>query len=299
MKSFAAILLFVTCLVAHAELPFKLPPNAKYTVSEEAISRAKTELSSNLVADAATLTNLFASPMMCGPELWSVLKSSPHFSKPPLAKGTAKIPLADGKYQELPIGFFQSEDEVMSFRKALADLLASQGKLTIREPNEDEFKKFWGPFPFDEIGGPLLVALGKDATLVCQFQGGKVLWVDEVKRTADAAKEFQATNIVLYQPDAVLRERLTDVNDFANFIKAVEKVCADHYATINTAESLAIVVAIKPKNKARFWFISSRDTPDRDFDALREKLAKVPVPAVVSGPVAFAIRSGIAGGRSR
>ena len=183
MKSQIAILLFATCLFAHAELPYKLPPKAKYTASNEAISKAKIELSANLVGDVATLTNLFASPMMCGPGLWNVLESSPHFSKPPVAKSTVKIPIGKGKFQELPMALLQCEDEVASFRKALADLLSSQGKLKIREPHEDEFMKYWAVIPFEKITGPLLVGEGTDATIFCQFVKGKVFWADEVKRT--------------------------------------------------------------------------------------------------------------------
>ena len=77
---------------------------------------------------------------------------------------------------------FQSEDEVASFRKALADLLKSQGTLTIREPNQEEFMAFWSPYPFDEITGPLLVADGKDVTIFCNFEKGRIFWADEVKR---------------------------------------------------------------------------------------------------------------------
>jgi hypothetical protein len=183
MKIRTAILFLMTCLFAHAELPYELPPKAKYTVSSEALAKAKTALSANLVGNAATLTNLFATPTMCGPGLWNILKSSPHFSKPPVAKSTAKIPIGEGKFQELPLALLQSEDEVASFRKALADLLSSQGTLTIREPNKDEFMKYWAVIPFDEITGPLLVAEGKDATIFCQFEKGKIFWADEVKRT--------------------------------------------------------------------------------------------------------------------
>jgi hypothetical protein len=183
MKSLAAILLFATCLFAWADLPYKLPPKAKYTASNEAIAKAKTQLSAQLATNTSVLTNLFTSPMMCGPGLWNVLKDSPHFTKPPLAKGTVKIPIGKGKMQELPLALLQSEDEVASFRKALADLLGSQGKLTIREPNKDEFMKYWAAIPFDEITGPLLVAEGNDVTIFCQFEKDRVFWADEVKRT--------------------------------------------------------------------------------------------------------------------
>jgi hypothetical protein len=183
MKSLTSIVLLTTCLVAHAELPYKLPPKAKYMASSEAIATAKQELSNNLVTNAVTLTNLFEKPTMCGPGLWHILKDSPHFSKPPIAKSTVKIPIGKGKMQELPVALLQNEEEVASFRNALADLLSSQGKLTIREPNQDEFMKYWAAIPFDNITGPLLVAEGKDATIFCQFEKGKVFWADEVKRT--------------------------------------------------------------------------------------------------------------------
>ena len=183
MKPLTLILFFAMCLFTRAELRFKLPPKAKYTASSEAIAKAKDELSANLGTNAVALTNLFASPMMCGPGLWNVLKDSPHFSKPPVAKSTVKIPVGKRKVQELPLALLQSDDEVASFRKALADLLSSQGKLAIREPNEDEFMKYWVAIPFNEITGPLLVAEGKDSTIFCQFEKGRVFWADEVKRT--------------------------------------------------------------------------------------------------------------------
>lgn len=183
MKSLTTILLLASCLFAHAELPYKLPPKAKYTASSEAIAKAKQQLSVNLVTNAATLTNLFVKPMMCGPGLWHIVKDSPHFSKPPIATSTVRIPVAKGKVQELPMALLQNKEEVASFRMALADLLSSQGKLTIREPNRDEFMKFWAVTPFDKITGPLLVADGKDAAIFCQFENGKVFWVDEVKRS--------------------------------------------------------------------------------------------------------------------
>ena len=115
-------------------------------------------------------------------------------------------------------------------------------------------------------------------------------------RAADAARGFRTIGVQLYLPNEAMQERVPDVSDLANFIKTIQKVCTDHYATTDTAEALAIVAAVKPNNKTRFWFVSSRNTPNKDFDALRDKLAKIPAPKVVSGPVAFAIQSSIAGG---
>jgi hypothetical protein len=182
MMKITVIVLLMICVLAHAELPFKLPPKAKYDVPSEIIAVAKAALSKHLAGDAATLTNLFASPTMCGPGLWLILKTSPHFSKPPGAKSTARIPQGDGKFQEFPMASLLSVDEVASFRMALAEFLSSQGALKVREPNEKEFMTFWTVFPFDEITGPLLVAEGKDASLFCVFEKGKVFWIDEIKR---------------------------------------------------------------------------------------------------------------------
>ena len=182
MKKYSVIVLLVSCVLSHAALSFKLPPNAKYNVSEEMIDKAKIELSTSLISDAATLTNLFVLPTVCGPGLWNILKDSPHFSKPPAAKSTSRIPIGDGKFEEFPMATLLSTDELASFRKALADFLGSQGVLKIREPNEEEFMKYWAVIPFDEITGPVLVADGKDACIFCQFEKGKVFWIDEVKR---------------------------------------------------------------------------------------------------------------------
>ncbi len=176
------VVLLLLCVSARAELPFKLPPKAKYDVSADAIAQAKSELSTNLVSDAAALTNLFVSPTICGPGLWHILKDSPRFAKPPGAKSTSRIPNADGTVQELPMATLLNTNELASFRMALADLLATQGALKVREPNRDEFMKYWAVIPFDEITGPLVVAEGRDASLFCQFEKGKVFWIDEVKR---------------------------------------------------------------------------------------------------------------------
>jgi hypothetical protein len=183
MKHCLVILLLITGLLARAELPFKLPPKAKYTASAEDIAAAKTALSTQLKPDAAALTNLFSAPMICGPGLWDALKGSPHFAKPPLAKTTVRVPVGK-KFQELPAALLQDEEEVASFRKALAELLKSQGTLTVREPTREEFMIFWATTPSDTIAAPLLVAEGKEVAIFCQFRKEKeqIFWADEVKR---------------------------------------------------------------------------------------------------------------------
>lgn len=113
---------------------------------------------------------------------------------------------------------------------------------------------------------------------------------------ADGAKGFQTVGVQLYLPNDAMQKRVPNVQALATFIKAVQQICTEHFASSEIADSLAIVVAIKPGNQARYWFVSSRYTPDGDFDTLRAKLAKIPAPTVVGGPVTFAIQSSIAGG---
>jgi hypothetical protein len=181
MRLRTLLLFLTTCMLVYAKLPYKLPPKAEYTASDDAIAKARADLSTNLGADPASQTNLFSPIMMCGPGLWDILKSSPHFAKPPVAKSTVEVPVGKDKAQKLPMALLQSEDEVASFRKALADLIKSQGNLTIREPTKDEFMVFWRVIPFDKITGPMLVAEGKDITIFFEFEKGKVFLADEVK----------------------------------------------------------------------------------------------------------------------
>lgn len=180
---FRVVLFLLAACVVRAGLPFKLPSDAEYSASEGDIAEARTKLATNLVSKPAPLTNLFAPPFMCGPGLWNILKNSPHFARRPMATSSTQI-ISGGKTNLAALALLQSPGEATSFRKALADLLATQGKLTIREPTQAEFMAFWVAIPMNTIKGPLLAAEGKDVTLFCHFENGKIFWADEVKRGA-------------------------------------------------------------------------------------------------------------------
>src|SRR5882724_11683526 len=102
------LLLLAACVVLRAGLPFKLPPEAEYSASDEEISVARSKLATNLVSKPAPLTNLFASPFMCGPGLWSILKTSPHFARRPAAISSTQI-VSGGRTNLAPLALFQSE----------------------------------------------------------------------------------------------------------------------------------------------------------------------------------------------
>ncbi len=113
----------------------------------------------------------------------------------------------------------------------------------------------------------------------------------------DTPKGFETDNIVLYQPNQALQARVSAVADLANYIKQLQAVCAEFFATTNTPETLHIVVAIRPGKRARVWFVSStHPAPDPTREPLRKKLEAVTPCDVHDGPVAFAISAKLAGG---
>ncbi|MEP6668062.1 MAG: hypothetical protein ABJF10_02855 [Chthoniobacter sp.] len=123
-----------------------------------------------------------------------------------------------------------------------------------------------------------------------------LLVVHLLLHTAAAATGFKTERLSLYQPDEVLRARLTSTESLAEYFKKLEAVCTDFFATATEPETLHIVVAVKPGKQARFWFVSSTREDDKGLEPLRQKLEAVPPLEVFAGPLAFAISARIAGG---
>src|SRR5262245_12116100 len=94
---------------------------------------------------------------------------------------------------------------------------------------------------------------------------------------ADAPKGFETDNVVLYQPNEVLEARLAAVDDLAGYIKKLQAVCTEFFATAATPETLNVVVAVRPGKRSRVWLVSStRPAPDAERDPLRTKLEAEP-----------------------
>ncbi len=115
--------------------------------------------------------------------------------------------------------------------------------------------------------------------------------------TAFALEGFETENIILYQPNEVLQARVGEVSDLANYIKELQELCTEFFASTKTPETLHVVVAVRPGKRSRVWLVSSTDpAPDARRAALRQKLEAMPPCDVYHGPVAFAISAKIAGG---
>lgn len=100
------------------------------------------------------------------------------------------------------------------------------------------------------------------------------------------AAEAKVANVTLYQPDAVLKERVGDVQPLAAYIQKLQAVCAPAW-TSNESEELHIVVVLKPQGQSRTWFVSSLKSAI-DRSKLKAAIEAISVPPV-RGPVAFAV----------
>lgn len=169
------------------------------------------------------------------------------------------------------------------------------------------YSLFWGTNDLD-IAIVLIAGTTKDLwkTYEATFNKMGEFELIDMKRFDKAAapgtpKAFEVERLVLYQPDQVLQARLAGaVEDFANYVKKLETVCTEFFATTSKPETLHIVIAVRPNKRSRVWFVSSdRPAPDTTREPLRKKLEAVTPCEVHDGPVAFAISAKLAGGNSK
>lgn len=106
-------------------------------------------------------------------------------------------------------------------------------------------------------------------------------------------------SIVLPQPNNVLQIRLSSVSELANYIKQIQSAANESFQISDVLKptSGAIVVAIKPQYRAKFWIMSSEyQIPKSILEAFKIRFNKIRPAAVQNGPVVFAINFTINGG---
>jgi TonB family protein len=112
-------------------------------------------------------------------------------------------------------------------------------------------------------------------------------------------KGFETTNIILYQKNDVLAQRMPSAEQLAVYIKELQSILGVYFADSTTPATFQTVVAVRPGRRVRVWFISSKPSKKPDqFAALRMKLESIVPIDVQGGPVAFAISGKLAGGDS-
>jgi hypothetical protein len=112
---------------------------------------------------------------------------------------------------------------------------------------------------------------------------------------AFAAEGFEPKNLVLYQKDQVLKQRLPSMNDLVDYVKKIEAECQSFFAKETQPSNLVVVLAVKPGKQSKIWFIPSTAKAPNLVD-LQKKLAAIPTIDVYGGTFAFAICGTISGG---
>lgn len=106
---------------------------------------------------------------------------------------------------------------------------------------------------------------------------------------------FETTNIVLYQPDDVLKQRLPGAGHLAAYCKKIQSALGEELGQVTTPDTLVVVTAVRPDKSSRVWLMGS-GLEAQTQNALRQKLESIPPVEVQEGPIAFAICGTIAGG---
>jgi hypothetical protein len=119
------------------------------------------------------------------------------------------------------------------------------------------------------------------------------------KQLRAKALAFNVAHNLLYQPDAVFRERIVDIDALGDYLNQIYEVAEDYWVgkPAEPGQALTIVIAIKPGGRVRFWLDSSLGKLDSGVaEPLIDRLQELPVPVVREGPIAFAIHASLWGG---
>jgi len=165
----------------------------------------------------------------------------------------------------------------------------------VSEPYEDGFMiKLTGP-SWREVAEGL--RSGKPVSITGP-SGSRVFGITwkwaAVQDDLDDETGFKTTSIVLYQPEVVVQDRLTHVEELASFINQIKTICREFFAGVTTPETVDLVLAIKPQRRFKVWFVSTRRSEDPQLDSLRRQVELAEPPEVRNGLVICGIRGTIA-----
>jgi hypothetical protein len=110
-------------------------------------------------------------------------------------------------------------------------------------------------------------------------------------------RPFHAIFAQMYQPDEVLRQRMPSVEEFGNYVKALDGELAAFAAERPfDGQALSLFVAVRPGRRSRVWLeFRPGGVPAHPERDLVSRLEAVPAPEV-NGPVAMATYSLLWGG---
>jgi hypothetical protein len=116
---------------------------------------------------------------------------------------------------------------------------------------------------------------------------------------ASAAAAFTNTEVVLLQPEEVLRQRVADAKALASYIRDIDRAANTALESVFQKKPTGgfVAVALKPPRRARIWLDLDPPLPQSTQAALRSAVLSVQAPEVSTGVVVFALKATFWGGR--
>ncbi|XQA65156.1 hypothetical protein ACM9XC_17205 [Xanthomonas sacchari] len=106
-----------------------------------------------------------------------------------------------------------------------------------------------------------------------------------------AAEPFRMQNLMLLQPESVMRDRAESVEDLAAYVKALNATASRELAPVATPRPAAgfVAVAVRPGGRSRVWLDVTPALPDAVANTLVTALERVPPFEAKGGVVVFAL----------
>jgi hypothetical protein len=113
---------------------------------------------------------------------------------------------------------------------------------------------------------------------------------------ASAATPYRTENIVLLQPDFVLKERAPSVPALSEYIKAVQAAAGSALAGEQPHPASGhLVLAVRPGGQSMVWLDFKPELPESSAARLRTAILAVPAFEARGGVVVFALNSSLWG----
>ena len=119
------------------------------------------------------------------------------------------------------------------------------------------------------------------------------------RAAAGAVAAFRNTEVVLLQPEELIRQRVADTKSLATYIRDLDESANSALDSVFQKKPTGgfVVVALKPPRRARIWFDVDPPLPQSSEVALRSAVMSVQAPEISAGVVVFALKAAFWGGR--
>ena len=116
---------------------------------------------------------------------------------------------------------------------------------------------------------------------------------------ANAGEALKKYGIVLLQPNHVLEQRLKSAGVLATYIQAIEHAVSASLEAEPTGGATGgfLVVAVRPGQRSNAWLVFSPELSAETSTLVVKSIRRVLPPRVTAGPVVFAIKVGLWGGK--